>query len=64
LCLGIFALYRPLVMPPIFHTAMLVLLGATVIHLFFVVVLGRLPRVAGIGLVAAYGYFIYKGLIK
>ena len=64
LCLGIFALYRPLVIPPIFHTAMEILLGATLVHLFFVTALGKLPRLAGAILVAAYGFFIYKGLLK
>ncbi len=64
LCLGIFALYRPLVIPPVFHPAMEILLGATLVHLFFVAVLGKLPRMAGAILVAAYGFFIYKGLLK
>jgi len=64
LCLGVYALHRPLVIPPIFHTAMEILLGATVLHLFFVAVLGKLPRLAGLILVAAYGFFIYKGLLK
>ena len=64
LCLGIFALYRPLEIPPLFHNAMLILLAATLLHFFFVAVLGKLPRVAGLILVAAYGYFIYTGLLK
>ena len=64
LCLGIFALYRPLVIPPIFPTAMLILVGATLVHFFFVAVPGKLPRAAGLILVSAYGYFIYTGLIK
>jgi hypothetical protein len=34
------------------------------VHLFFVVVLGRLPRAVGWLLVAAYGMFIYRGLLK
>ncbi len=64
LCLGIFALYRPLEIPPLFHTAILILLAATLVHFFFVAVLGKLPRLAGLILVAAYGYFIYTGLLK
>jgi cation:H+ antiporter len=63
LCLGIYALYRPMTMPPFFHTAMLVLLGATLVHFLFVAVFGRLPRFAGLALVAAYGYFLWKGLL-
>ena len=63
LCLGVFALYHPMTMPPFFHTAMLILLGATLLHFFFVAVFGRLPRFVGLALVAAYGYFLWKGLL-
>jgi len=64
LCLGLFALFRPLQIPPLFQTGMQILLGAALVHLFFVGVMGRLPRLAGIILVAAFGYFVYAGLIK
>jgi cation:H+ antiporter len=63
LCLGIYALYHPMAMPVFFHTGMLILLGATLIHFFFVAVFGRLPLVAGLGLVASYLYFLWKGLL-
>lgn len=63
LCLGIYALYHPMTLPAFFHTGMLVLLGATLVHLFFVAVFGQLPRVAGLALVAAYGWFLWKGLL-
>jgi cation:H+ antiporter len=63
LCLGVYTLYHPMTMPPFFHAAMLLLLGATVVHLFFVTALGRLPRFVGVALVAAYGYFLWKGLL-
>jgi cation:H+ antiporter len=63
LCLGVYALYHTMAMPPFFHAAMFILLGATLVHLFFVVVLGRLPRFAGWALVAAYGFFLWKGLL-
>jgi cation:H+ antiporter len=63
LCLGVYALYHTMVMPPFFHAAMFILLGATLVHLFFVAVLGRLPQFAGWALVAAYGFFLWKGLL-
>jgi len=63
LCLGIYALYHPMLMPAFFQTAMLLLLGATVVHMIFVAVFGRLPRLVGWGLVIAYGYFLKKGLL-
>ena len=63
LCLGIYALYQPMKMPDFFHMGMLILLISTLIHLFFVAVFGRLPRLVGLALVASYGYFLWKGLL-
>ena len=63
LCLGIYAMYQTMVMPAFFHTGMLILLGATLTHFFFVAVFGRLPRFAGWILLAAYGFFLWKGLL-
>ena len=64
LCLGVYALYHTLVMPAFFQTGMLILLGATLLHMMFVAVFGRLPRVVGFALVIAYGYFLKKGLLS
>jgi len=64
LCIGIFALYKPIVVPPFFETGVLILGGATLVHLIFIGIWGRLPRTAGWLLTAAYGVFLYKGLIK
>jgi cation:H+ antiporter len=63
LCLGIYVLYHPMTMPAFFHAGMLILLGATLLHFFFVAIFGQLPRIAGLALVAAYGYFLWKGLL-
>jgi cation:H+ antiporter len=63
LCLGIYALYHTMVMPAFFQTGMFLLLGATLVHMVFVTVFGRLPRLAGVALILAYGYFIKKGLL-
>ena len=63
LCLGVYALYHTMAVPPFFHAAMFILLGATLVHFFFVAVLGRLPRFSGWALVAAYGFFLWKGLL-
>jgi cation:H+ antiporter len=64
LCVGIYALFHTMVMPPFFQVGMIILFGATLVHLFFVAVLGQLPRAAGWLLVAAYGVFLYRGLLK
>jgi cation:H+ antiporter len=64
LCLGIYALYHPMLLPAFFHTGMLILLVATLVHFCCVAVFGQLPRYAGIALVAAYGWFLWKGLLS
>lgn len=63
LCLGLFALFRPLPVTNLFATGLMVLLGAVVINGLFLLLLGRLPRWAGAGLVAAYGWFVWQGLL-
>jgi len=62
LCVGIFALYHPLLVPAFFQTGVLVLLGATAVHFLFVAMFGQLPRMVGLALVASYGWFLYRGL--
>jgi cation:H+ antiporter len=63
LCLGVYTMYHPMFMPPFFHAAMFILLGATLVHFFCVLFFGQLPRAVGWVLVAAYGIFLYKGLL-
>jgi cation:H+ antiporter len=60
LCVGVFALFNSFQMPAMFQMGMYILLGATVVHMFCVMVFGQLPRLVGIGLVVAYGFFLYK----
>jgi len=64
LCIGVFAIYQAFTVPAVFQAGMFVLVGATVVHLFFIAALGRLPRIVGFALVAAYGVFLYKGLLR
>lgn len=65
LCVGIFALYGSFTVPAaVFQMGMLVLAGATAVHIVFVALFGGLPRFMGWVLVAAYGYFVYQGLLR
>jgi cation:H+ antiporter len=64
LCLGIFALYHNAAIPPFFQTGVVILMSAAAVHFVFVAIYGRLPRVMGWVLTAAYGVFLYKGLGK
>ncbi|MBI2925398.1 MAG: sodium:calcium symporter [Verrucomicrobia bacterium] len=64
LCVGIFALFETITVPAFFDTGVQILLGATVVHMVFVALFGRLPRWMGWGLTAAYGFFLFKGLLE
>lgn len=64
LCIGVYALYRPITAPAFFQTGLFILLGAAAVHFIMVMLWGRLPRFMGWVLTAAYGVFLYKGLIK
>jgi cation:H+ antiporter len=64
LCLGIFALFHPLQLPAFFQTGMFILLGATLFHFVFVALFGKLPRFAGLILIGAYGWFVWRGLLS
>ena len=62
LCIGIFALYQPITVPAFFETGVALLVGAATVHFLLVLLFGSLPRWAGGVLVAAYAFFLYKGL--
>ena len=64
LCLGLFAILRPVPLPDFFATAMILLGGVTIDHAVCLLVSGRLPRWVGGILVATYGYFLYVGLLN
>jgi cation:H+ antiporter len=64
LCIGVFALYRPIQAPPFFQEGLFILLSAAALHFVIVAVFGRLPRPVGWVLTAAYGVFLYKGLLN
>jgi cation:H+ antiporter len=64
LCIGIYALYHPMVITPFFHVAMFILLAATLVHFFCVMLFGALPRAIGWLLVAAYVVFLCMGLLS
>jgi cation:H+ antiporter len=64
LCIGVFALFRPIPMPQFFQLGMWLLLGAVAVHFLFVALAGKLPRFMGALLIAAYGVFVWKGLAR
>ena len=64
LCIGIFALYRPLQAPAFFQTGLYILLAAAALHFLIVTIFGRVPKFFGWVLTATYGIFLYTGLLK
>lgn len=63
LCLGLFALARPIPLTAFDDTGLFILFGAITLHAFMLVVTGGLPRWAGGLLTAAYGWFVWQGLL-
>jgi cation:H+ antiporter len=64
LCIGVFAIFNTIAVPAFFRPGVIILLGATALHFFFIALLGRLPKFVGWLLIAAYGYFLYTGLLQ
>ena len=63
MCIGLFALFTAIQVPAQMTIGIMVILGAGLLHLFFVSVIGQLPRFMGALLTAAYGVFIYTGFM-
>jgi len=63
LCLGLFALWAPLPVPEFAQHSFLLIGGATILHMVFLLFAGGLPRWAGAAMCVAYGGFVYAGLL-
>ena len=64
LCLGLFALAKPLPMSGFTEISLWLLIGTSVVHGVALMVFGGLPRWAGGVLTAAYGWFVWQGLLS
>lgn len=62
LCVGVYALYRPLTSPAFFQSGLIVLLVAALFHFILIAVFGRLPRLMGWALLFSYLLFLIFGL--
>jgi len=63
LCLGLFAVFQEMPLPPGFSTSIGIVLGASVAHLACVAFAGRLTKPMGGVLIGAYVYFVCAGLV-
>lgn len=59
LCIGLFAIFRPMPLPGFFQDALLFLSAVALVHLVCVVLLRGLPRLVAFGLLAIYAYALY-----
>jgi cation:H+ antiporter len=64
LCIGLYALARPMKLGPSFEISVILLGASLAIHFFCVTVLGRLPKPVAALLIAGYAYFVYDGLLS
>jgi len=62
LCIGLYALFSPITLPPSFFPGIIAILGAGCTHLFFAAFTGRIPRIIGGVLTMGYVFFFYRGL--
>jgi len=64
MCIGLFAVFNPIRMPASFQSGAYIILGAGLVLFMCIAALGRIPRFVGGGLVTAYAFFLYSGLIQ
>ena len=64
MCIGLFAVFNPIQLPASFLMGTYLILGAGLVHFLCIAILGRIPRFVGAGLIGAYAFFLYDGLIK
>ena len=62
LCVGLFAIFRPIRTDLFLQQSLLALMALCGIHLLFVAVMGRLPRFVAALLLGGFGWFVWAGL--
>lgn len=63
MCIGLFAVFNPIAVPGFFQLGAFIILGAGAVNFLSIALIGRVPRLAGAGLLAGYALFLYKGLL-
>jgi cation:H+ antiporter len=64
MCIGLFALFDRITIPGFFQIGVYVIAAAAALHFLCIAFMGRLPRPVGYALVAAYGLFVYSGVVQ
>jgi cation:H+ antiporter len=63
MCIGLFALFQPIVTPEYFETGLLIILAAGAVQFICIATVGRLPALFGWALAGVYAGFMYAGVI-
>lgn len=64
MAIGLFSIFNTVHIPDSFQLGAYLILGAGAVHFLAIALIGRIPRFVGVGLVGAYAYFLYSGLIQ
>ncbi len=64
MCIGLYALFAPIRIPGFFNLSIMLIMAAGLLHFFIIALWGRLPRIIGFALMMAYGFFLYKGILR
>ncbi|MDQ8195908.1 sodium:calcium symporter [Coraliomargarita sp. SDUM461004] len=59
LCIGLFAIFKPMPLPAFFQNGLLFISAVTLVHLLCVVLLRGLPKLVSVGLLVIYAYALY-----
>ena len=62
LCIGIFAIFKPMPLPDFMAKGLLVIAVIAGVHLLCVIIFKSLPRTIAVALIAVYGYALYVQL--
>lgn len=62
--IGLFAVINPIQLPASFLMGTYIILGAGLVHFLCIGIIGRIPRFVGAGLIGAYAFFMYNGLMQ
>ncbi len=64
MCIGLFSVFNTIQLPDSFQMGAYIILGAAAVIFLSIAAIGRIPRFVGVGLIGAYGFFLYNGLIQ
>jgi cation:H+ antiporter len=64
MCIGLFCVFNSIRIPDSFQTGAYIILGAGLVLFLSIAAIGRIPRFVGAGLIGAYAFFLYNGLIQ